>query len=368
MTICHFTTVHRPDDTRVRHKQCGTLLDENYEVVLFARSSSELPEADDAVDRSPIPDFSNKVRRLLYQPRLLVDLVRVRADVYQTHDPELIPLLLLLRALGKKVILDIHEDLAGLATSRAYVSGRWARGVGRMLSLLERLACRYCNAVIVARPPVSERLQELRSDVVCIRNYPQQSELAPPPALEEYVGRKRLVGYLGSLSLERGAKELRLLAQVDDIELQVGGPANDRAAREAMETLCAPSAYLGEVPRSEVRGLLGSWRVGLALLHDTPIYRYEIPTKLYEYMAAGLPFVASDLPSNRELVETVPAGLLVDPLDADAVHQAISSLLNDPERAFEMGRLGYEHVHRNLTWSSEGHAYLECIRRVAVSP
>lgn len=70
--------------------------------------------------------------------------------------------------------------------------------------------------------------------------------------------------------------------------------------------------------------------------------RYTSPLKLFEYLAAGRPIVASDLPSIREVVHDGVTALLVAPGDPEALAAAISRLLHDPELAGRLAKAAVE--------------------------
>src|SRR5690606_373643 len=96
--------------------------------------------------------------------------------------------------------------------------------------------------------------------------------------------------------------------------------------------------WKGWLPPPQVPPLLQQARIGLNLLHDLPNYRDALPTKMYEYMAAGLPIVASDFPEWRALYEPLGNTLFVDPCNPQEIAEAISWLVDHPEEADAMGR------------------------------
>jgi glycosyltransferase involved in cell wall biosynthesis len=109
----------------------------------------------------------------------------------------------------------------------------------------------------------------------------------------------------------------------------------------------------GPIPHEEVFDVLVRSHIGLAVLHPDPNYVDSLPTKLFEYMAAGLPVVASNFPLWKEIVEGNRCGITVDPLDSKAIAQAIEYLLTHPEEALQMGENGRRAVEEKYNWEAE---------------
>lgn len=122
---------------------------------------------------------------------------------------------------------------------------------------------------------------------------------------------------------------------------------------------------LGWRPPDEVHELLGTARIGLCVLHPVRNYVESLPTKLFEYMDAGLPVVASDFPAWREIVNGAGCGLLVDPLDPAGIARALRYLLTNPDRAQTMGERGRAAVRKDYQWEREAESLLRLYDRLA---
>ena len=119
------------------------------------------------------------------------------------------------------------------------------------------------------------------------------------------------------------------------------------------------------VDRAGVQQVLGQARVGLVTLHPIINYLDALPIKLFEYMAAGIPVVASDFPLWRQIVQDADCGLCVDPLDPAAIAQAIRELLADEARAQVLGMNGRRAVEQHYQWSVEAAKLLTLYRQLA---
>ena len=110
--------------------------------------------------------------------------------------------------------------------------------------------------------------------------------------------------------------------------------------------------FRGYVPYGGVAEALRGAAVAVLPLPDEPVARYfTSPLKLFDYMAAGVPIVASDLPSLREVLRHGENALLVPPDDAGALAQAIERLLADPGLAARLAARA-QHDAAGYTWDA----------------
>lgn len=122
--------------------------------------------------------------------------------------------------------------------------------------------------------------------------------------------------------------------------------------------------YLGQVPPDAARDLLLDAAVGFVLLEDKPAHRDALPTKMFEYLAAGLPVIASDFPLWREIVRDGDCGIVVDPTSPGAVAAAVSRYATDPELVARHSRNGRRLAVEKLNWQREGETLVGLYREL----
>lgn len=111
--------------------------------------------------------------------------------------------------------------------------------------------------------------------------------------------------------------------------------------------------FIGRITRDEVNKLYGSARAGIVIYQPAKNHYEAQPVKMFEYMAAGLPVIASDFPFWKTIIEETGCGICVDSQDSMAVRKACIDLLNNPERGQEMGQSGRTAVLEKYSWASE---------------
>lgn len=122
--------------------------------------------------------------------------------------------------------------------------------------------------------------------------------------------------------------------------------------------------FIGKVDRKGVNELYGRARVGIVIYQPAKNHIDAQPIKMFEFMAAGLPVVASDFPLWREIVEGNKCGISVDPRNTKAVRAACLELLGSPRRAQELGRNGKTAVDEKYNWINEEKKLIELYKSI----
>jgi glycosyltransferase involved in cell wall biosynthesis len=241
--------------------------------------------------------------------------------------------------------------------------------VSRAAGAVEQACVSRLSAVVSAEPAGAGRFRH--PDVVVVQNWPRPDEIRPGTVPHDR--REPLVVYVGSITATRGALEMAravsLLAPASPARLELAGPLAPPELEHDIRAMAGTGRLdlLGYRDRAAVRSLLARARVGLVVLHPTAQYLATQPVKLFEYMAAGIPYVASDFPLWRELADDSRSGLFVDPRDPAAIAGALSALLDHPADAARMGARGREHVERVLSWDAEAPKLLGLYERLLAS-
>jgi glycosyltransferase involved in cell wall biosynthesis len=166
--------------------------------------------------------------------------------------------------------------------------------------------------------------------------------------------------YAGRVSDDRGLYECveALKSLTDDADLlcagRIGHISNQgfRALLDGAQS-STPFHYLGLLPYEDIPPLLRGAQAGLLCLQATPNNVLGTPNKLFEYMSAGIPVIASDFPFIRQVVSEADCGLLVQPDDIEQIALAMSHLLRNQQDAARMGRNGFRAARERYNWQSE---------------
>ncbi|WP_112903183.1 glycosyltransferase family 4 protein [Salinibacter ruber] len=356
--VVHMTSTHSAHDPRIWKKECQSLARAGYNVTLIAPNERDEFEGDGHI-RAVAP-YRSRFERLLLTPlRVYGEALREGGDVYHFHDPELLPYAALLSLKGKRVIYDVHENVVKDLAGRTWIPSSLRNTVSRAFDLCDNRISRLFDGIIAATPGIRQRYDQHSVPSITIFNHPVLSELKPDQPVP-YQHRSFQAIYVGSLDEWRGIREIvqaigRLSAK-ENSSLAIAGTFESRDFRGevAEEEGWARVDHRGWSTREEVASLMGQSRCGLVVMHDTPSHREALPVKLFEYMSAGLPVIASSIPKWQSIVEEHRCGLVVDPLDIDEIAAAIEWIFEHPEEAEAMGERGREAVEDQFQWSSQG--------------
>lgn len=366
--VVQLTSVHTPFDVRIFHKECRSLARWGFDVTLVVPAAQGGLVDGVRIKAVPLPG-RRLARMTLTVWQVYRTALHCQADIYHFHDPELIPAGLLLRARGKKVIYDIHEDLGRDIQSKYYVPVVFRRPLAWMTDRLEGAACRCFTGLLTATETIARRFAGLNRRTQVLNNFPLVKELAPDTN-RPWSARAESVAYVGGITPDRGIKEvvaaMHLLPESLPARLELAGPFEPESLRNEIASLPGWERVngLGVLNRAGVAGLLRKTRAGLVLFHPEPNNVNAQPNKLFEYMSAGIPVIASDFPLWRKIVAGCGCGLLVDPQNPPQIARAIEYLLTHPTEAEQMGNRGREAVSRTFNWECEERRLLEFYGRV----
>ncbi|WP_026148215.1 glycosyltransferase family 4 protein [Thioalkalivibrio sp. HL-Eb18] len=368
--IIHFTTVHPRGDTRIRVKEVSSLaeyLDGDVGLYVQDGKGSECDEAAivEVVDTGLT--LGGRGRRMVLGAWRMYRAVRtVRPRVAHFHDPELIPVGLALKLSGIKVVYDVHEDVPRQILGKHWISAWLRRPVAWAAEAFEWLAGRVFDGVVAATPTIARRFPDHKT--ITVQNFPILAELVAPDPVP-YEQRPPHFAYVGGITGIRGSRDMvEATGRVGQSACRLQLAGGFSPATHGDELAALPGwqrvVFHGWASRPEVAAILGNVRAGLVLFHPAPNHLDAQPNKMFEYMAAGLPIIASDFPLWREIVDGAGCGLLVDPQDPAVIAAAMEWLLAHPEEAEAMGRRGREAVEREYSWAPEAEKLLTLYRRL----
>lgn len=362
--ICHLTSVHPRYDHRIFFKECSSLFSAGFDVTLIVADGDGIEDKNGVkivgVGKT-IDSRLSRMTRTVWQ--LFENALKVDANIYHFHDPELIPVGLFLKIKGKKVIYDVHENLPRQILSKYYIPLRLRSMVSKTANLAEKVAAWALNGIVAATPNIANRFPAHKT--VTVQNFPIMGELFIPQPVP-YNRRPLDLAYVGGITDIRGAREmvqaLDLLPKDLDVHLVLAGNFMSEPLRDDIKNMPGwqKAYYKGFISREKVAKILGQVKLGLLLFHPEPNHIAAQPTKLFEYLSAGLPVVASDFPLWREIIDGAKCGLLVDPLDVKAIAEAIIWLLENPHEAELMGKRGQEAIYQKFNWNTEAEKLIAC--------
>jgi glycosyltransferase involved in cell wall biosynthesis len=366
-TVVHMTSVHAWNDTRILHKECATLAHAKFNVFLVTTNCPS--ESYGGVNLVSVPKVGGRFNRMT---RVAYNVYRTSkeldGDIYHFHDPEILPWALLLRAKGKKVIYDIHEDYSVSLLHAPYLPVLSRKFISRIYSALEFFT-RHFFVTIIAENSYASRFPESYR----LLNYPNirllhdtsyTDDKMPPPSPR--------VLYTGTMTESRGALlHAELANAMDDVYVYNVGKCQATLADQMRSIVHDPHKIAFDTNETHVpfERILDAyrqpWTAALALFPERPDYKEKQPTKFFEYMAAGIPVICSDFPAWRELVEENGVGYCVNPHDSDEAAEAIARIHNDPDLFADMTRRARQLVRDRFNWEKKVPEFLDFYDRVA---
>lgn len=362
--ICHFTSAHQWNDVRIFLKECRTLADAGNDVYLVHAGNKN--EVVDGVRLVGIGHLEKtRINRMLGTAKAIyLKALTCDADIYHFHDPELLCFVDSLKVKRKKVVYDVHEDVPRQILGKYWIPKIFRSVVSRIFEAYENGQAQKVDLIIAATPHIKKRFLAINSNTVDVCNFPIRAEFISA----ESVRVKYRVCYIGALTKIRGIKEIVQAIEGTKVELHLAGKFSPESFRNELMQLkgWANVRERGFLTRSEVAELVSTSEIGLVTLYPQINYLDSLPIKMFEYMLAGLPVLASNFPLWEEILTINKCGVTVDPQSPDAIKNTMLKLLESPSLLSAMGQAGKQAALRSYTWEFEAEKLIQCYRSISL--
>jgi glycosyltransferase involved in cell wall biosynthesis len=358
--VCILSCVHSALDNRVFYREARSLHKGGYEVTLIAIHDKS--EVRDGIRIVGLPKIS-RWKRPIYWLKLLNLAKRTKADIYHFHDPELLLISPILKLITKKpIIYDIHEAYPDFIKVKDYLPV-WVRyPIAWIFKWIEPLLGRFQNGLIFSDNEIALAFNSISIPKLTLYNFPSLEFIENARwDTKDLEKREPIILYLGGLERNRGTRLMveafeSVLQKKSDARLLLVGhfmpPELQSEVEEDIKIRNIQNAVtiMGRVPFDTIGEYLRRSAIGWLTWQPYAKNEKNIPTKLFEYMAYGLPIVSSSLRSTRPFIQDGENGYLVTPDSPKAHAEAMLNILNNENLGRKMGLKGQELVRSKYNW------------------
>ena len=367
--VCHITSGYLRDDSRIFIRQCGSLNKAGYQVVIL--TNDRLP--DDIVNGIRIVSHcsvsNSRIKDIFFAKRyFLSKALEINADIYQLHGPELIPLGIALKKKGKFVFYDAHEDLPRDILEKDAIPKFLRPIISRLAEMYLKINLRKFDQIFSVTPHIVFNLEKHTKNISLITNFPLIEQNINFTE-HDFINRDNVICYAGTV-YKYSNQELIINAvnKINFASYRVAGYVSESHKKQLLNLdFSNKTIFLGKLNKLQLLDLFKSSIGGIVVYDYMRNLGYKTGSfgtnKIFEYMQAGLPIICTDFDLWKEIVEKHNCGICVQPNNQEQLENAINFLINNKEKAFEMGQNGKAAVLSEYNWYSQERLYLEIFQK-----
>ncbi|NEN22558.1 glycosyltransferase family 4 protein [Cryomorpha ignava] len=369
--ICHVTSIHKGYDTRIFLKECRSLAKAGYDVKLVApHPKAEWVDGVDivAVNRKGKGRLS---RVLFFVWRVFYVALKTKSDIYHFHDPELVPAGIILRLMGKKVIFDIHENIARQIKSKSYLPFRLK--ISKLYGVVDWISAK-CFFIILAEYSYEKIYSKWTKNYEIVLNMPDFDFLMPFQNTERIYNQTIELYYVGGITFVRGIETVviainELKSRGFNVIFHCVGPYEESVMEKIkaipeFEQVKNDIHFYGAKRLDLALEMSKKCHIGLSILLPIENYLESYSTKIFEYMAIGLPVITSNFELYRKVIEKHECGFCVDPNDPVLLADKIEYFATHNNAISEMGKNGIAAAKAHYNWKHEEEKLLNLYSKV----
>ena len=359
--VCIITTVHSPLDTRIFYREAISLA-KKYKVVIVAPSEKDFEEQ--GIKFIGLGTINSRLQRFGKSILAFRYSLKTKADVYHFHDPELIFVGLALRLVTQKIVIyDIHENNPEFILDKEWIPTPILRKIISLaVNLIENLAAVFFSGVIVVNERLQSRFEKYNKHTLVIRNFPSL-EFGREFSKVDFAKRRRIAVYIGGIEKDRGILEiLSFVKKFPNYYLKFLfiGLVKGSRLREEIDSFISKEniskdkfEIVPQVSHKDILVYLNDSFVGLIPFLKTRNNFLGIPQKTFEYMAYGLPIVASDFLYLGKYIRDSKSGILIKNQDNMDEYKRALDQLNDSNLWTELSRSSRRAFEKKYNWEKE---------------
>lgn len=379
--VAMLTTRHSAQDDRIYFKQALSIA-KRFDVVVIAPDDGDDLAWQDGIESVPIPRRSTILGRLWNLAEAVTAVRKSNVGVCHFHDLDLVLAVPALRLLTRaKLVFDSHEAYPQQMLVSPKIPDYARPFTSWLVNIVEKTLVRLCHHVVTADLPTRESFATHGIPSTCVFNYPPLEIFDTDDSVlreqaSRYRGRLPII-YQGTASPDRGlfhmiealpfirsrcASVLLRIVGLKDPRLQA--ESRRRASELGVEELLEITPW---VPHQEIGYPMKTSLLGLAPWQPEEKHKRNIPIKIFEYMACGLPVVAADLPSIAPYILDSGSGVLYDSTNAEELARCVVELLENSEERLRMAESGLKAVRDKWNWGAMESVLLDVYASLDVS-